>query len=199
MDAEKLKGLAVVSIADGARLGRIKDVYVDTKDLRVVSFRVSGEGPDVMLALDDVKSVGPDAVTVENSRVTQVINKGDPVASSPGLDQMKALKAVDEAGTFLGTVKTIDVDAATGHIQSIEVQKGGVLGLGGTATTIVAARLRSIGRDIITVATGEGTPTNVGVAPGAPASPTTGIGAGGDTVPNAGGDPPAPGAGPAGS
>lgn len=175
MDAEKLKGMAVVSISDGARLGRIKEVYFDTKALRIASFRVSGEGPDVVLALDDVKSVGADAVTVDNSRVTQVINRGDEATAPPDLGQMRSLKVVDEAGTFLGTVKAVNVEPATGQIVSVDVQKGGVLGLGGTTTNVAAGRIRSIGRDIMTVSADDsgspGGPGSAATSPSAAAGP----------------------------
>ena len=147
MKAEKLKGLAVISIAEGARLGRVEDVLFDPRELRIGALRVGGDERNFVLPFEQVKQVGVDAVTVESGRAIQVAG-GDGML---GLGDLTSLKAVDEAGNFIGTVAGVEIDTATGHIENVTAHKGGVLGLGGQTTTIVAGEVRVIGPDVMTV------------------------------------------------
>lgn len=64
MDADTLKGLAVVSLAEGTRLGRVTDVLFETEPLRVVALQARGAGGDFVLPFERVRNVGADAVTV---------------------------------------------------------------------------------------------------------------------------------------
>ena len=68
------------------------------------------------------------------------------------MDDFLKLKAVDESGTLVGTVSQLDIDATTGQLVSLDAHKGGVLGLGGTTTTVAAEQIRAVGAEIITVA-----------------------------------------------
>lgn len=151
MDASKLKGLAIVSIGEGATLGHIDDVLIDTKALRIDAFHVKGDKQQFVVPFARIKSVGADAVTIENSQVTQAASGGSS-GSVAGLDRLKRLKVVDEAGTHLGTVSGIEVDQVTGQVLGLAAHKGGLLGLGGETTTIAAGDIRSIGAEVMTVA-----------------------------------------------
>lgn len=152
MDADKLKGMAVISIAEGTRLGRVDDVLFDTQALRVAAIQASGDRQTFVVPFAGLKNIGADAVTVENSGVTQAASKGGAFASFTGLGKLKGLKVVDSTGTFLGTISAVDLDEVGGRLLGINVHKGGVLGLGGTTTTIAAEAIRSVGPEIVTVA-----------------------------------------------
>lgn len=151
MDASKLKGMAIVSISEGATLGHIDDVLIDTKALRIDALHVKGDKQQFVVPFARIKNVGADAVTIENSQVTQAAPEGSS-GSVTGLDRLKRLKVVDEAGTHLGTVSSIDVDQATGQVLGLAAHKGGLLGLGGETTLIAAGDIRSIGAEVMTVA-----------------------------------------------
>ena len=158
MDADKLKGMAIVSINEGATLGHIDDLLFDTRGLEVEAFRVKGSGQSFVVPFSQVKNVGADAVTVESSQVAQVVAKDSPVGGLAGLNQIKRLKVVDEAGTLFGTVNSVDVDPLTGRVLSLTARKGGVLGLGGETTIIDGGSVRSVGAEVMTVAQGQATP-----------------------------------------
>lgn len=153
MDADKLKGMAVISIAEGTRLGRIDDILFDTHALRVAAILASGDRQTFVVPFEGLKNIGSDAVTVENSGVTQAASKGGAFASLIGLSKFKGLKVVDSTGTFLGTISAVDLDEVGGRLLGLTVHKGGVLGLGGTTKTIAAEMIRSVGPEIVTVAT----------------------------------------------
>src|SRR5947209_20241604 len=136
MKLEDFKTLAVVSIDDGAKLGYVEDLLFDTKDRRVKALRVKEDGVHALVPLSDVRSIGSDAVTVQSRAVARSAAAENELASLPGVEQLKKLKVVDEAGTYLGTVREVDVDPSDGRIARIEAHERGVLGIGGTTTTI---------------------------------------------------------------
>jgi uncharacterized protein YrrD len=151
MDVASLKGIAVVSVTEGAKLGRVEEVLFDTQALKVAAFRAKGDGQAFVVPFEQVKNIGTDAVMVESSRVTQAASQGSPFSGLPGLDQLKGLKVVDGNGTFLGTVSHVEFDPVTGRVEGLSAHKGGVLGLGGTTTALGTDAIVSVGTELITV------------------------------------------------
>jgi sporulation protein YlmC with PRC-barrel domain len=152
MDAESLKGMAVVSIAEAARLGRVTDVLFETTPLRVEALRAANDDTDFVIPFEQVRTLGADAVMVESSEVTQMASAGSTFGALSGLAELRALKVVDEAGTFLGTVRKVELDGLSGHVVRLVAHKGGALGIGGVDTAIDVAAIRSVGSDVLTVA-----------------------------------------------
>lgn len=159
MNTGRLKGIAVVSLAEGAKLGRVEAPLFDSTSLQLRAFQVKGDGQTFIVPLDLVRSIGTDAVTVESSQVTQTASKGGEFGNLVELDALKQLKVVDSAGTFLGTLHDLELDPSTGRALRIVVHKGGMLGLGGDTTTIEAESIRSVGGDLITVVEAQGQST----------------------------------------
>ena len=151
MNTEKLTGMAVVSLSEGAKLGQVDAPLFDPITLQLRALRVRGDGQTFIIPLELVQTVGADAVMVEGSEATQTATKGGEYGNLVEFSALKQLKVVDDAGTFVGTLHAIDLDPATGHAVRIVVHKGGVLGIGAASTTFAAAEMRSVGRDIITV------------------------------------------------
>lgn len=150
MDAEKLKGMAIVSVSEGSRLGRVADLLIESATLKVAAVRIENGGQSYVIPYELLKNVGADAITVEGSRVTQA--EGGAFSGLVGIGDFKKLKVVDEAGTLLGAVATLNIDTTSGQIVDMVAHRGGMLGLGGTNTTIVAERVRGIGPEVVTVA-----------------------------------------------
>ncbi len=151
MDADKLKGMTIVSIADAARLGRIAEVLFETQPLRVAAFTVAGRDTEFVIPFEQVRNVGADAVTVESSQVTQAAGTGSSFGSLPGLANLQKLKVVDEAGTYVGTIETVELDPATGRVSELVARRGGILGVGGARARIVAKAIRSVGPEVLTI------------------------------------------------
>jgi sporulation protein YlmC with PRC-barrel domain len=151
MDTGRLKGIAVVSLAEGTKLGQVDAPLFDSVSLQLRAFQVRGNGQTFIVPLELVRSIGTDAVTVESSQATQAPSKGGEFGSLVELSILKQLKVVDAAGTFLGTLHDLELDPTSGRVLRIVVHKGGMLGLGGETTTIEAAGIRSVGGDLITV------------------------------------------------
>ena len=150
--ANKLKGIAVVSLAEGAKLGQVNAPLFDPATLQLRAFQVKGDGQTFIVPLDRVRTIGTDAVTVESSQATQTASKGGEFGKLVEISSLKQLKFVDAAGAFVGNLHDLELDPTTGRALRIIVHKGGMLGLGGETTTIETAAIRSVGGDIITVA-----------------------------------------------
>jgi sporulation protein YlmC with PRC-barrel domain len=89
------------------------------------------------------------------------MSTGDVLSGLPGLSEFTKLKVVDAAGTLVGVVGGLDIDVETGRLLSLAVRKGGLMGLGGTTTTVSAEVIQQVGAEIIMLTSG-------GAAAGAP-------------------------------
>lgn len=153
MNAADIKGKAVISIANGARLGRVDDVLFDRGALAVAAFRVSAGGQRAMIPFAQVHSVGSDAVTVPGDDVAQWVTTSGAAEGLVSLDDLKHRKVVDDDGTFLGTPAVIEVEPQGGRLQQLRVHKGGVLGMGGETITVPSSDIAGVGDDVIVVRT----------------------------------------------
>jgi sporulation protein YlmC with PRC-barrel domain len=158
MDTNRLKGMAIVSVAQAARLGTITDILFEREPLRVAALQVRGEGVDFVIPFEQIRTLGTDAVTVDSSEVTQIASTGGTFDGLPRLTQLLQLKVVDDAGTLIGTLQTVELDPADGRVQRLVAHRGGMFGVGGASTTIAADAIRSVGGDILTVAANASSP-----------------------------------------
>lgn len=151
MDAKDLKGMAVVTIAEAAKVGRVDDVMFDTTPLRARGLRLMTETGSRMVGLADVESVGPDAIVTADAGAA---HRADATLLGQGLlgfEELKQLKVVDQGGQYVGHIEAVDVDAMTGDVIRVEVRKGDILGVGGQTTALQGDDVVSIGPELVTV------------------------------------------------
>lgn len=153
MDAHTLKGMAIVSIQEGTRLGYVEQPLLDLTARKVVALQVRGESGTFIVPFDEVASVGTDAITVASSQATQAPSAGGVADRQHNLDALRKLKIVDHAGAFLGTISRVEIDPSNGQILQLAAHKGGMLGMGGTTTPIDARAIVSVGPEMMTVNT----------------------------------------------
>lgn len=154
MRTDTIYGLAVVSIADGARLGRVDDLLFDARGLRLTALVVAtGARRRVTLPFGELRQIGADAVTVPSAR--SVEGYGDLFAGLPNLDRLRRLKVVDEAGTLLGAVRDLDIDPRTGQLTAVDVHHGGFLGVGGRSSAVARDDILSLG-DVMVISSRAG-------------------------------------------
>lgn len=151
MKASALKGMAVLSMADGVQIGRVEDVLFDTAALRIGALVLKTTGGRSVLPFAAVRRIGADAVTVESATAAlPATAQGDPGNVLRGLGGLTGLKVVSGEGTYLGDVQDVMIDQAAGALTDVEVHRGGMLGLGGTSVTVPASAIRGIGPDVVT-------------------------------------------------
>ena len=153
MNAADIKGRAVISVATGARLGRVEDVLLDPTAPAIAAFRVSADGQEALIPFAQVQSLGSDAVMVPGDDVAQWATTSSAAEGLVSFNALKHFKVVDEAGTFLGTPKSLALEPGDGRLRQLDVHKGGVLGMGGETTTIPGGGIASVGADVIVVRT----------------------------------------------
>ncbi len=150
-----LVGRAVVSVADGEKMGAISDVHLDLDARTVLGFAVGGstnpfhrEQP-LVLPFDGIQSIGPHAVTVTNN--AQVL-AGQPVPATVATLERLRKRVVSEGGEVVGDGDDVLFDSATGAITGLQLAPhGGFLGVGATTRVIPIADVVGFGRDVITV------------------------------------------------
>lgn len=152
MKASALKNKAVVSMAEGVQIGRVDDVLFDTSALRVAALVLTTTGGRSVLPFAAVRSLGADAVTVESATATQAAADQGGVANLlRALGDLMGLKVVNGEGVYLGDVRDVTIEQASGALTELEAHSGGMLGLGGTGVTILASVIRGIGPELVTV------------------------------------------------
>ena len=154
--AENLKGMAIVSISEATRLGVVTNVLFDTGPLRVAALQAASAETEFVIPFELVRSLGTDAITVESSQVTQVAGAGSTMGNLLGLDQLRKLKVVDEAGTFIGTVHGVRLDPGTGTVLELVARRGGILTVGQHETVIPADAILKVGDEVLTVSAASG-------------------------------------------
>jgi sporulation protein YlmC with PRC-barrel domain len=153
MNASKLKGLAVVSLQEGTKLGQVEQPLFDLAGRELGALRVKGDSGTFILPFAQIVNVGNDAITVTSSKVTQTPSTGGATDALLDLQALEKLKIVDQTGTFLGTLSNVEVDPSSGKITRLAAHEGGVFGMGGTTTPIEPDAIVMVGSDLLTVTT----------------------------------------------
>ncbi len=150
MKISDLIGKPVVSMADGEKVGVVKDLVIDPEKLHATAFLLGGAPGQGFLPLEAVKSVGADAITIESAHLIKWATGQLSTATGREACDLKNLTVVDGSGTALGKLLEIYIDLPSGRIVSLHVSGGGVFGIGGHSTDIPAANVRTIGASLIT-------------------------------------------------
>lgn len=69
---KKLIGLPVFAINNGQKVGQVKDYLFDPKEKAIVGFAIGVKRmmrDDFLLAFEDLKHIGPKAITIDNERL----------------------------------------------------------------------------------------------------------------------------------
>jgi len=114
--ASELTHLAVVSIDTAAKVGEVDNVFLDLSTNTVVGFRVRSERftqPQILPATQ-VKSVGPDAITIATANV---FVETLPTPGSVSLDEIEKAKVVTTEGTYIGKIHDFVLDTSIFQIQ----------------------------------------------------------------------------------
>lgn len=152
MNIDKVKGISVVSLDEGLKLGAVDHALYDPATLELRALQVTGEGRTFIIPWGLITTIGADAVMVASSQATQTTTQGGTLGNLVDRRALRRLKVVDAAGTLVGMLSDLESDQATGMVLRITVSKGGFLGRFGETTVIDAAAIRGIGANIVTVA-----------------------------------------------
>lgn len=157
MNSKQLKGLAVISIKDGEKLGTIEQVYLDPGAKKIVGFAVRHGGgglltsaeaaPPDLIDVDDVHAVGQDAVTLADKGAVRGDQTRARLDQLMELDELTKLKTVTEGGTGLGSVAGAEIDDRSFALRELEVSAG----FFSSNRHVPIGQVVSIGHDLVVV------------------------------------------------
>ena len=149
---KELQGLAVMDVSGGKKLGSVGDLVVSPENGRVVALTMTGgmlSGSESWIAVEDVRAIGPDAVTVAGESVARP-GREMPDGIRAARDASRHLagkKVVTERGTLVGTISDYLVDEGAMRVTGLTV--GG--GLLSNVDSVAADRIVSVGPDAVIV------------------------------------------------
>lgn len=154
VDIKDLKGLAVVAVQDGQRLGEVSDILLSPGDRRVVRLQISSgglfSGRTTLVEMDAVSSIGPDAVMIPGRDAVRAESE-ESSRELLSLREFTSLRVVSDQGRLLGTVAGAEVETPSGRLATIEFAPVGLSGLFGRRQSIPIEQVISIGRDVVVV------------------------------------------------
>lgn len=156
MNIDHLRGMAVVSVQQAEKLGTVDDVLVDLDNHRAGGLVLRGGlfrgGP--IVGWPSVRTIGQDAVMVDDSNATGTAAEGD-ISGLARMQDLRGLKVVTDAGEFVGTLAGAEIDAASGQINGyiVEEPSGGLFHRS-HRFTLPPGGIVGVGVDLITVAAG---------------------------------------------
>ena len=154
MSTTLAKGTAVVSLADGTKLGTIDHVYLDPQRKEIVGFSfhqggLFGGKPAGVVDVGNVHAFGPDAVTIDDAAAVRSELAID--ARCDGLIDLEDLlkrTVITEGGTVVGHVAAVQFGQDAYKLTAVEVAGGLFQG-----TRLVAAdQIARIGAELVVVA-----------------------------------------------
>lgn len=151
MQLRGLKGIPVVSVADGTKVGAVQDGLIETGSMRVVTLLLSGAGGAAVLPFASIRSIGQDAVTVDSADATQGVTGHTAAGAVRSLEDLTSLKVVNTAGAYLGDIQDVDFGERDGQVRELVARRGGLLGVGATEVRVPIAAIRGIGPQLVTV------------------------------------------------
>ena len=110
MNSQEVKGRPVISLVGGTKVGTIDHIYLDLAAKRVVGFSIATErqrfggatAPGPTVATSAVRSLGPDAMTVEDVAAAHAAWVDADYGGILTVDDLAGRKVVTEGGTEVG-------------------------------------------------------------------------------------------------
>jgi len=156
INARALVGRAVVSVADGEKVGAISNLQFDLAQRRVLGLLIGGDGgvfnrdKPSAIPLDQVHTFGRDAVTIRDKSGIAVAD-GALHSTTATLDDVKK-RVVTTGGEVIGDGDDVTFDDTSGAITALQLApQGGFLGIGATTHAVPIEEIVEFGRDVITV------------------------------------------------
>jgi uncharacterized protein YrrD len=155
MDVKSLKGIAVVSIEEGEKVGTVDDVLFDMEQRRIIGFKLNKPGflrsGGIAVMMGDVRSIGKDAVMIPDRERIRELKQERDLQSRPGYSAMSTLRVVTQDGTYVGNLSTLQVEPATGKLTQIEITGGSLMDRLRRNQVVDIDEVVSLGTDVVVI------------------------------------------------
>ncbi len=148
INISNLYGRDVLDVATAKTVGKIRCAIIDAPSGKVNALVLDKTLNDAeILSWSDIKSIGPDAITVESVDVFRAAGKGEERAAKGDLDPV-GKRVLTDAGEEVGELSDIVVDEESGTVEHAIVGDGqvggqGILGSGNYAVVVERTALSS--------------------------------------------------------
>ncbi|HET7095509.1 MAG TPA: PRC-barrel domain-containing protein [Thermomicrobiales bacterium] len=132
MNSNDVTGLPVINIVDGTKVGTIAHVYIELAAKQIVGFAIAPDGgwfggatePAPTIAATAVRSLGRDALTVDNLVAAHAAWVGAVFGPLLTVDDLVGHKVVTEGGAELGQLASVEFDGETYALTGLEITGG---------------------------------------------------------------------------
>ncbi|HVB25252.1 MAG TPA: PRC-barrel domain-containing protein [Ktedonobacteraceae bacterium] len=154
-----LKGLAVVAIDNGSKIGTLEDFYFDPSVSPAANsirgFRVkTGMFSHRALPATAINAIGTDAVTIDNEDMLLHEKDEAEFATLPLGQSLLNYKVMSEGGTIIGTVGNVLLDITTPNllrVYAFELSGGLRSRISGHYSTFYAQQVVRYGQDVLVI------------------------------------------------
>ena len=110
----ELHGIAVISVADGKKIGTCDDFYFDpiTQSVYALQVKTSLFGHKV-LPVSYISACGQDAITIASEEGLRSKSEDERVATLTSGQSLHSYKVMSASGTLVGTVGNVLLDTST--------------------------------------------------------------------------------------
>ena len=153
MNSKDLKGIPVLSIADGEKLGTVARAYVDPAQRRIVGFAYKAEGgfmraeSEPKLDVAEVHTLGPDGLMLDHKGGETGASVSQRYSELLSLDEISDLPLLSESGEAVGQMASVEFDHQSYELRSLAVSHGHFK----AKESIGMDRVTAIGRDYVIV------------------------------------------------
>ena len=153
---EFVKGLPVITMAEGKQVGKIDDLVIGPERKAVSWLRLHSGGmlggERLWVPAEAVHRVGEDAITINaEADVRSPADAPEAVALVKAKREVIGNKVITENGERVGEVRDYEFDPGTFALTSLSVPPG--MNVVGEILMIAGAKVLTIGEDVIVVAT----------------------------------------------
>ena len=151
----ELRGIAVVSLADGRKIGSCDDFYFDPTSQSIYALQVkTGLFGHKVLPVSYISSFGQDAITIASEEGLRSKAEDKQVATLPSGQSLHSYRVMSASGTLIGTIGDILLDTSTPtalKITAFELSRSLRERLGGRHPTFPGSQVIRFGEDVLVI------------------------------------------------
>jgi sporulation protein YlmC with PRC-barrel domain len=151
MKATNIVGMPIISVSEGVKAGQVADLAIMATEPQVTALVLKTDRDQTILPFESIRKIGPDAITIDNLGLVRVEEPTDGGDATRRFALLTGKETAGDDGTYLGDLKDLDIDPGTGHINSIILHRGGVMGIGGEDITVPGTHLHAFGQKLLTM------------------------------------------------
>jgi uncharacterized protein YrrD len=150
-----LKGMAVVALDNGKKMGSCDDFYFDLADSTIYALRVkTGMFGHQILPVADIRTIGQDAITTSVEGTLHNESDDKHLSSTAQGSKLLSYRIMSASGTVVGNVGNIILDVQTPNalrIATFELAGGLLDRISGRYSQVSISQLLRYGEDVLVI------------------------------------------------